>query len=106
VPTRKRRFVERHVPVVSDASVAHVGPADLGQHLADLVRTERIGHQVPARGGAQLVVQPAEQLALQEALEGQRMLQAHGPPLPVQPLVHLENPHIAPRDPLAVADLH
>lgn len=106
MPAGQGRFVERHVAVVADATIADIRAADALEGFADIVGPERVGDVNLAGRRPEAFIDFGEQFALEEAGERQRVGRGNGAALPVEKLIHLEDVHVPPGEAFTVGEVH
>jgi len=92
------------VAVVADAAVAGIDAANLADLLADLVGVEGVGDEVVLERRSEILVDGGEQFGTQAGLETEGLGAGERAALPVEELVHLEDPDVGPAEALAVGD--
>lgn len=108
MPARDGRFVESNVAVVADAAEAGVSGSatERGESLGDFVGAEGVRHVMLPGPRAKRGVELADQLALKKTFEAERVTGADGTRLPVKPLIHLKDVHVAPGEAFAIGEVH
>src|SRR5262249_20893053 len=95
-------FVERDMPLEADAAVGRVHGAALRHLLAGAIERERRREEDALVRRAQGGIDQCEEVAPERALEAERMLERHGPRLPIEELVHAEERRMVERQALLV----